>query len=73
MAGRDTCDVKRGGLGWSNELVLHVIELKNLAPAALEELPQAFEREIRFANRVLQSMSSRLMPTGAHPWMNPRP
>src|SRR5262249_4163040 len=73
MAGRATSDVVRGALGWSNELSLHVIELKNRKPArTLETLPGLFAEEIRNANRVLSSMSACLMPTGAHPWMNPR-
>ena len=28
-----TTDVVRGAYGWSNELVMHVIEIKNLCPA----------------------------------------
>jgi gamma-glutamyl:cysteine ligase YbdK (ATP-grasp superfamily) len=73
MAGHEVSSVERGELGWSNELVLHVIELKNLAPSpSLARLPALFEEEIRSANRMLDAMAARLMPTGAHPWMNPR-
>src|SRR5262249_51585538 len=60
-------------LGWSNELAAHVIELKNIAPTpALEGLSSDFQREIRAANEMLESEGARLMPTGMHPWMDPR-
>lgn len=66
-------DVERGLLGWSNELVMHVIELKNLHPTtALHVLQPAMQAEIRFANRMLEHMHARLMPSAMHPWMNPR-
>lgn len=72
-AGSDVNEVKRGLLGWSNELVLHLVEVKNLRPSAsLSQLPQAFQAEIAQINRLLQSMGARLMPGGMHPWMDPR-
>ena len=73
MAGHATSDVVHGDLGWSNELVLHVIELKNIRPTPLlEALPAAFEQEIRAVNRTLDDLDATLMPTGMHPWMNPQ-
>ena len=43
-------EVKRGQLSWSNELVLHVIELKTNGPAAsLEGLADEFTRQCREA------------------------
>jgi len=59
-------------LDWSNELVRHVIETKNVAPTpALETLPALFAADVREANDVLESMGARLMPTAMHPWMDP--
>jgi gamma-glutamyl:cysteine ligase YbdK (ATP-grasp superfamily) len=59
--------------GWSNELVSHVVELKNVEPIPLlEALPDAFQREVRAANRALRRLGARLLPTGMHPWMDPR-
>ncbi|HKE40244.1 MAG TPA: glutamate-cysteine ligase family protein [Casimicrobiaceae bacterium] len=70
--GVDAADVEHGALGWSNELTSHVIELKNIAPTpALSMLSSDFQNEIRYANRALEPMSARLMPTGMHPWMQP--
>jgi len=70
--GVDAADVEHGALGWSNELTSHVIELKNIAPTpALTMLSADFQNEVRQANRTLESMSARLMPTGMHPWMQP--
>ena len=73
FAGVPASDVERGRLGWSNELVAHVIELKNLAPTpALETLAHEFQAEVRAANRALEPLHARLMPTAMHPWMEPR-
>lgn len=66
-------DVVRGRMGWSNELVMHVVEVKNVRPAAsLSLLPDAFLTEVREINRRLQPLGARLMPGGMHPWMDPR-
>ena len=65
-------DVARGTLGWSNELVRHVVEIKNIDPtAALDGLPTRFHDEIQAANRILAASGARLMPTAMHPWMDP--
>ena len=67
--GRLTC----GALGWSNELVAHVVELKNVHPSAnLDELQHAFHREVHAMNERLAPLGVCLMPTGMHPWMDPR-
>lgn len=59
-------------LDWSNELVRHVIETKNVAPTpALETLPARFADELGEANALLEAMDARLMPTAMHPWMDP--
>jgi gamma-glutamyl:cysteine ligase YbdK (ATP-grasp superfamily) len=72
FAGHEASDVARGALGWSNELVRHVVEIKNVAPtAALAALPARFHDEIRAANRLLAAVGARLMPTAMHPWMDP--
>lgn len=71
-AGACVTEVKRGRFGWSNELVLHLVELKNASPdPALEPLPAAFQTEVRYINRLLESLGARLMPSAMHPWMDP--
>jgi carboxylate-amine ligase len=71
-AGEDASEVDRGMLGWSNELALHVIEVKNPRPAAtMEGLAGAFHNEVRAINRLLHDDSARLMPGAMHPWMSP--
>lgn len=66
-------DVDDGELGWSNELVSHVLELKNARPAkALDTLVPAFTGAVKRLHRVLRSHGARLMPSGMHPWMDPR-
>jgi carboxylate-amine ligase len=71
--GEFAAEVKRGKFCWSNELVLHLIELKNARPdPALEPLPAAFQAEIQSINQRLEPLGARLMPTAMHPWMDPR-
>ena len=65
-------DVDRGRFGWSNEIVLHLVELKNARPEpALEFLAAGFQVEVDALNARLAPLGARLMPTGMHPWMDP--
>ncbi|MEQ9424648.1 MAG: glutamate-cysteine ligase family protein [Cyclobacteriaceae bacterium] len=65
-------EVVRGEVTWSNELVMHVIELKCSEPTAdLFKLQQAFEENIKYINGQLEQFNAKLLPTAAHPWMNP--
>lgn len=71
--GRWRNDVGRGAMGWSNELAMHLIEVKNLRPAAaLGPLAEAFQAEVGELDRRLRDHGARLMPGGMHPWMDPR-
>jgi carboxylate-amine ligase len=77
---RDTLDVAPlaeavldGDPAWSNELVAHVVELKNPRPSAdLEGLRVFFEREVQKKNRQLARLGACLLPGAMHPWMDPR-
>lgn len=67
-----TCSAEFPDITWSNELVLHVLELKVTEPArALAGLAAQFQAHIRRINGLLAARGSQLMPSGAHPWMNP--
>ncbi len=67
-----TAERRRGAMGWSNEVVLHVLEIKNAEPAAkLEGLVEAFQVEVAAANELLSTLGAHLMPGGSHPWMVP--
>ena len=71
-AGEIVSEVARGEIAWSNELVLHVIELKTNGPAGrLAGLAARFQESVREINDILAPMDGRLMPTAAHPWMDP--
>lgn len=73
LTGAFASEARNGQLGWSNELVLHLLELKNIDPQPdISSLSVAFQGEIRRISKVLESMNARLMPAGMHPWMNPR-
>lgn len=55
----------------SNELVMHVLELKNPEPGPLSALPAAFQGQVQHLNTRLASLDACLMPTAMHPWMDP--
>ena len=65
-------EIDLDGVSWSNELVLHLIELKVTEPSpALEPLAEAFQGHVRRINGLLAPLGGRLMPTAMHPWMDP--
>ncbi|WP_210488959.1 carboxylate-amine ligase [Rufibacter aurantiacus] len=71
-AGELTSDVERGTMAWSNELVLHVLELKTNGPAQeLSSLADKFHGEVQRVNDLLAPFNAMLLPTGAHPFMDP--
>ena len=71
-AGSYISDYEAGEITWSNELALHVIELKTTEPArAIDPLIEPFNAEVRAINAILESMGGRLMPGAMHPWMDP--
>jgi gamma-glutamyl:cysteine ligase YbdK (ATP-grasp superfamily) len=72
-AGKEgAADADMGDLTWSNELVNHVLELKVSAPApSLSGLAAAFAGHVAKVNDILAPLGGRLMPTGAHPLMDP--
>ena len=72
VAGGITNEVERGIMAWSNELALHVIEIKNSGPVpALPMLAEKFQKEVEELSRVAASQGAILLPTAMHPWMNP--
>jgi len=71
-AGSAEAEVERGPMAWSNELALHVVELKTNGPApALEPLPERFQAEIAAIDALLAPENAMLLPGGMHPWMDP--
>ncbi len=72
-SGGITGETEQGDLCWSNELVLHVVELKTNGPArALAPLPALFQQHVLRIEALLEPLGARLLPTGMHPWMDPR-
>jgi glutamate---cysteine ligase / carboxylate-amine ligase len=71
-AGELTSDYVDGPITWSNELAMHVIELKTTEPVrSLAGVAQDFQRSIRHLNDVAAEFNACLLPTGMHPWMDP--
>ena len=72
VAGEPTGDVELGDVTWSNELTLHVLELKTTRPApSLAGLARRFHESMRIADPALTRLGARLMPGAMHPWMDP--
>lgn len=70
--GHAACEVRRRGMAWSNELTLHLVEVKNAEPwPSLEPLAGAFQAEVAALEQRLVAEGARLMPGGMHPWMDP--
>ncbi len=67
-------DFVNGPVTWSNELILHVIELKCSSPTKdLWQLQKDLHANVVQINTILKEhFHARLMPTAAHPWMNPQ-
>jgi carboxylate-amine ligase len=65
-------DVERGEYEWSNELALHVIEMKTAGPVAgLAGLAAGFQGEVAAMNALLAPLGATLLPSSMHPWMDP--
>jgi len=70
--GNNGSDANNGNIGWSNELVNHVIELKTIAPVSeLNGTGSDFSENISEINSKLQSFNAMLLPSASHPFMYP--
>ena len=73
-AAAGSCDneITRGSAAWSNELALHLIEIKTNGPVvSLKGLDDVFLESVRDANRLLQGEWAALLGSGMHPFMVP--
>ena len=65
-------DFENGRITWSNELVLHVIEIKTSGPdPKVESVAVDFQKNIEMINGLLKTKGAMLMPGGMHPTMDP--
>lgn len=72
LAGAYVNEVDAGAISYSNELALHVIELKTSEPVPdLQGVDRLFQHHVEELNKILDGFNAFLMPTGMHPWMNP--
>ncbi|QDS90760.1 Carboxylate-amine ligase YbdK [Rosistilla ulvae] len=71
-AGRPTSDFDWGPTTWSNELALHVLELKGSQPTSdLIELSSSLQQSVARLQQALAGSDAILMPSAMHPWMDP--
>lgn len=72
VAGKPAPTLNRGTISWSNELVNHVIEFKVTKPVrSLEGISTLFQENVRQVNDELGRYDAMLLPSGAHPLMDP--
>ena len=72
VAGGITNEVERGIMAWSNELAMHVIEIKNSEPVpTLPMLAEKLQKEVEEICRMAAEQGAILLPTAMHPWMDP--
>jgi carboxylate-amine ligase len=71
-SGNNSSDFKNGRIGWSNELVNHVIELKTYNPVSkLNGTGYEFTQNVSEINSHLKKFNAMLLPTASHPFMDP--
>lgn len=72
LAGAYVNEVDAGPISYSNELALHIIELKTREPVKeLEGVAEQFQEHVSLLNTTLEKFNACLLPTGMHPWMDP--
>jgi gamma-glutamyl:cysteine ligase YbdK (ATP-grasp superfamily) len=65
-------EVALGQTAWSNELVMHVLEMKTNGPApSLEPLPELFQADLKRLNVMLAKKNAMVLPTAMHPFFDP--
>ncbi|MGD9809187.1 MAG: glutamate-cysteine ligase family protein [Deferribacterales bacterium] len=71
LAGELVNEVFIDGIGYSNELVKHVIEIKTEGPQKYKDMADNFSNAVDRINGILAEMNCMIMPTAMHPTMNP--
>lgn len=72
LAGEQVNEVALGEIAASNELVMHVLELKNHGPKTPDTpIAEQFHEAIMKLQPHLETLNLQFLPTGAHPWMDP--
>lgn len=66
------CAVDRGKMSWSNEFVMHVVEIQAARPEPLPGTDQKIHTEVTYINQLLEKHHAMLMPSGIHPFLNPK-
>jgi len=71
-AGKLSNEVEKGIMAWSNELALHVIEIKNSGPVEeMAGLVAKFQEQVASIRLQAAHFGASLLPSAMHPWMDP--
>lgn len=72
LGGQLMLEVDMGPMAWSNELALHIVEVKCNGPQKdLVTIRRQFQYEVERVNRILEPLNAMLMPSAMHPFMDP--
>lgn len=72
LTGHFDMEAEIGNMSWSNELALHVIELKTTDPLPhLQGAEVLFDEQVNRVEQALGPFGARLLPTAMHPLMDP--
>jgi gamma-glutamyl:cysteine ligase YbdK (ATP-grasp superfamily) len=72
-AGEYVGEWTEGAIGWSNELALHVLELKTAEPVpSLHGVAARFDESLTRLAAIVQAHGAKLLPGAMHPTMDPR-
>jgi len=72
LLGREGNEIEYPVVSLSNELALHIVEMKTTQPTAdLSNLKDAFHKMVMHLNERLNQFGAKLLPTAAHPFMKP--
>lgn len=72
VTGKIASDVERGDVQWHNELACHVVELRTAKPTKkIASFRKKAHGEVKAINAALAKHGAMLLPTAAHPFMDP--
>ncbi len=65
--------IEHGDISWHSELATHIFELRTTVPVKnLDRLGRKLRKEVKAVNKTLRAHGAMLLPTGSHPFMDPR-
>lgn len=71
--GQVATEVQHGDLVWSSEMATHIFEIRTHRPVkVIGKLRKKIASDLKAVNKLLKPHDAMLLPTGSHPFMDPR-